>query len=915
MNDRLLSRDDFVLAPTYGRVFDDALKCYFECCALVRDGSAELSTGDVNMIFWQRLKHLGRNSDPHLVHGLFRPITSNPPTDASRPYRPTLITRRLMQRSGRIEGQILANRQKLAAARKKLEIEDDSVEVLFSPLFFLRQYLTDPEYTASDAYAHYVIRAHIFSDALKFKGRREGAIKPDPDSERPFDKIRRLIRFESVVKSLQKIERHWKIDDNVAPTNATDFIVMHLLASRGYLVLRFGEKWLRDRRALRISREQFVSGGSLLVQERRTSERIPTGYLKSSNIETYEFRVLPEVARLPLASEIINEIDGLPMAIPGSDTVLYRGLRFQEDSGVVLRLSGRTGTGKTSVALGLAVSLAPLGTRTVYLSCEEERRDLQHRIQTLIPQNLRRTTAFHQVADDWFSAEFVIGDRTEKYEKVENFLAFVRKKYEVHIQDRWSTPPGTIPLLIVIDGVHEILDSTNASDYGPQARTLIERCRATGSIVLILSAKNDQAKPDELDYLVDFVAGLDYAPSKDSWERPVRTLAIQKTRRQSSRVGTHVLHISGRQGLRIAPQVAAQLDQRRDFKWIEPSTEHVFDFLIRPKTMGASSASASDPLVQIFERSQILVTGVGSGGKSAFGLKLLTTSLLSRRDLPHDAVDSSVDDGVPANLFESIIAAPEPEVDEEEREQDSRKIDAGETWFESIIPNRRKILILSFLYQEDYYRKLWKRINRYRKEDAFSRDSFPRVSFDVHSFSPGYLRPEDFLTIITQMLDQHELEGWPYDGVLIDGLHNVYLQFPYLEQSEMVWPMLFQMLRTRGLTVVTTHTYFTIDPGADAQRLDADDVDSARRRAAPLLHALVQATDFRVRVTPEKHETAQRMSKVFVGFNFDTRVDVLGAIGQPIKTTPMYWDRNHGVVIGVSESEMERVQQVPTPKS
>jgi DNA mismatch endonuclease Vsr len=170
----------------------------------------------------------------------------------------------------------------------------------------------------------------------------------------------------------------------------------------------------------------------------------------------------------------------------------------------------------------------------------------------------------------------------------------------------------------------------------------------------------------------------------------------------------------------------------------------------------------------------------------------------------------------------------------------------------------------------------------------------------------GQIRPEDFLTIISQMLDRHELLGWPYDGVMIDGLHNVYLQFPLLEQSEMVWPMLFQMLRTRGLTVVTTHTYFSIDPGVNAMRLDADDVDSARRRAAPLLHALVQATDFRVRVSPEKPKDAEKLNSLFNGQDFGTRVDILGAIGQPVASNPFYWDRDRGVVIGISPTDRAR---------
>jgi hypothetical protein len=667
---------------------------------------------------------------------------------------------------------------------------------------------------------------------------------------------------------------------------------MNLLASRGYLVLRFGEKMLKDRGERRVSRSTFLSKESLALED-----------------GTYEFRVLPEVARLPVAAELINEIDGIPLPIAGSDVVFHRGLRFAEDSGVVMRLSGRTGTGKTSVALGIAVALAPLGTRTVYLSCEEKRSDLEHRIQTLVPQNLRRLDVFQKLEPDWFSAEYVGGTHKDKYAKIRSFLDGINSTFAEHIKSRWATPPGTMPLLIVIDGVHELFSKQDGA-FGEQARDLIEECRNTGAFVIVLSAKNEQSIPDELDYLVDFVAGVDFAPTKDSWERPVRIMTVQKTRRQASRVGTHVLHISGRQGLRIAPQVAAQLDQRRNFKWVQPRTDYVYDFLLRPQIVGGANPRRLNPLVEIFDRSQVLVTGLGSGGKSGFAFKLLTSSVLSRAELDTRLISPSDDGSKPltrpqGSLFDDPNRDTRLRVDQDEIEMSSN-LDLDTTWFEPVVANRRKFLILSFLYEEDFYVKMWKRMAPFRRADALMRESSPRVTFDVHSFSPGYLRPEDFLTIISQMLDRHELLGWPYDGVMIDGLHNVYLQFPLLEQSEMVWPMLFQMLRTRGLTVVTTHTYFSIDPGVNAMRLDADDVDSARRRAAPLLHALVQATDFRVRVSPEKPKDAEKLNSLFSGQDFGTRVDILGAIGQPVASNPFYWDRNRGVVIGISPIDRAR---------
>ena len=886
-------RAAFVLASPFGAAFDDAFGAFFASWSFLCDTSMDISSSEatvaLNKIFRTSLK-LNRNENPHLFNGLLGSVLSEA-IGRNSPYRPTMIIKRLSKRASRIEQALHLDRERLNAARQKRSVEDDPIEIVFSPLYFLRQYLTDPDYPATDAYAHSLIRAQIFSDALRYSSSRPERNADHHEQEHSFSKVRRLIKFERVVASLQKIERHWRNRDNVAPANGTDFIVMHLLASRGYLVLRLGRKFLRDRQEWRISRSQFLENKGMTFEQ-----------------ETYEFRVLPEIARLPVASEIINEIDGLPLPIAGSDVVLHRGLRFAEDSGVVLRISGRTGTGKTSVALGIAVALAPLGTRTVYLSCEEKQIDLEHRIQTLVPQNLRRLDAFQRIEADWFGAEYVSGTHEEKLVKVQTFLNDINATFAHHIEARWDTPPGTMPLLIVIDGIHEIFAPSDREEFGEQARELIDKCRQTGALVIVLSAKNEQAIPDELDYLVDFVAGVDFAPVKDSWERPVRTITIQKTRRQSSRVGTHVLHISGRQGLRIAPQVAAQLDQRRNFKWVQPRPDYVYDFLLRPQYLGGSNPKNISRFVEIYDRSQVLVTGLGSGGKSAFGFKLLTTTLLRRAEL-QSRLQPTGEGFEPltrpqASLFDDATSPLRPRIDDDAEIE--RDVDLKSTWFEPTLINRRKFLVLSFLYEADYYHEMWSRISPYRRADALFRESSPRISFDVHSFSPGYLRPEDFLTIVSQMLDKHELEGWPYDGVLIDGLHNVYLQFPLLEQSEMVWPMLFQLLRTRGLTVVTTHTYFSIDPGLNAVRLDVDDVDSARRRAGPLLHALVQATDFRVRIAPEINRDAERLQAMYPSHDFSTRIDVLGAIGQPISNEPLYWDRDKGVVFGLSKSDRGR---------
>jgi hypothetical protein len=175
-------------------------------------------------------------------------------------------------------------------------------------------------------------------------------------------------------------------------------------------------------------------------------------------------------------------------------------------------------------------------------------------------------------------------------------------------------------------------------------------------------------------------------------------------------------------------------------------------------------------------------------------------------------------------------------------------------WFEDVDPSERRILILSFLYQDAYYEEL-KRKQRNWHRDSLSNFGQLNLQIEVRHFTPGFLKPEELIGQISERLDAAELEGVPFHGVLLDGVHNVFLQFPHLEGSEMLWPALFELLRTRGVSLVTTHTYFDVsEDGADMQ-----DLQTSRRRVAPLLHALVQSSDYVIKIHPVaslKHDSS-----------------------------------------------------------
>ena len=145
------------------------------------------------------------------------------------------------------------------------------------------------------------------------------------------------------------------------------------------------------------------------------------------------------------------------------------------------------------------------------------------------------------------------------------------------------------------------------------------------------------------------------------------------------------------------------------------------------------------------------------------------------------------------------------------------------------------------MYQQSHYDEIVKRMDKLPR----ALFSIPRPELHLHTetFYPGHLRPVDFLRKVIRSLEVSRLEGMPYEAVVIDGLHNVFMQFPSLQESRVLWPVMYEMLRKFRVTVVTTHTHMEM-PGAGTAGYMALDLDVARERAAPILQALVNSSDF-----------------------------------------------------------------------
>jgi hypothetical protein len=155
---------------------------------------------------------------------------------------------------------------------------------------------------------------------------------------------------------------------------------------------------------------------------------------------------------------------------------------------------------------------------------------------------------------------------------------------------------------------------------------------------------------------------------------------------------------------------------------------------------------------------------------------------------------------------------------------------------------RRGLLVISFLYPNSFFEDFLKRIAEAHSSSEGGANKIPNIESDVMTFYPGSLKPEAMLRKIVRRLDRLRLYGIPVRGILVDGIHNVYLQFPDIAESPHVWPVLYEIFRLLHVTVVTTHTHFEVG-GIDPSEAVAIDVRSVNHRIAPLLHVLVGTVD------------------------------------------------------------------------
>lgn len=712
-----------------------------------------------------------------------------------------------------------------------------------SPLSVVLAYLTVPSMPGSEAYALLAVRNLLFELFSTFPA--DVGLGDRPNSFKVADVEAAL----SHIWTSLRTRHHSRGRDPIPPEGraAVGGMLRHFFAALEILWLQF---------------DSAADCVRYLLEGNLRPERPLFEFVRSSHLD-----------HLPELGEVVNQLWGLPIPIRGSDTLFRGGLRFSSRQGLVVGIHGGPGTGKTSLALAIGATLAPFGIDTLFITAEETKEDLLAKAEGLVPDELRRLSFFPKT-DEWIDFQHLPlvmsrGNADDPLEVLTEALAQLSQALAPDPDEPIDPNTAAKPCraIVVLDGIHDLLmTSSLAKREGGgesllhQLREFIHGCRELRALV-ILTAGEDWAGERALDYLVDVVLRLSHEGVAETGRKPDRRITISKARHQLCAVGTHGLQISGAKGVRFSPQINYRLDHKA--LWLTRVPDKSVhkkvlklvmgqdDFKVlarRPSRYRGKGFHESDAGVFLFKGSNIFLNGEGSGGKAALAIKL--------------ALSPSFSAG-------TLLESPE------------------------------RILVVSFLYPEQYYQDIKSALLRLRAlEYGINRFAFAPSLKVIHLY-PGNYRSDQLFNRIEWELEAADLSGNPYTAVVIDGLHNVSLQFPEIENYPLFWPQLYASLRSRPVTIISTHTTFSQQVGQrDHQALE-------HRGAQPLRHFLVQNTDFRFEIDPATTNASGRYVRadVWAASNIFW-VRTTAAINQRIPKRDLLWSRDQLVLFDTDQGEL-----------
>jgi KaiC/GvpD/RAD55 family RecA-like ATPase len=659
--------------------------------------------------------------------------------------------------------------------------------------------------------------------------------------------------------------------------------LQRLREAYGTLKLRFSDQQSRRQRRRASRYEGLIL--DLLSMDGRIHRSLTkeTAHAYYTSFEQYVFGVSPTKRRdfgspdgpqidgiLPDFSQLLNMAFSQPVGVVGLDEVtggLMPTIPAPESQewigGLVTLIAGPPGSGKTSLCLSITSRMAELGSIVRYVSTEEESHTLE----------AKRTT----VAEP--SAELLWPDVAPLGQTLGNWMVMSGKDFKSlatlaeqiksdlsHVSRLSSKPPEphesgvylVFPRVVVIDSMTALLQvsqkGTKASGRRELGRILNE-LRRMGICVFLVGALQD-CDDEGLAYLVDNVFILDI-DATTSARHPIRTITIRKTRLQSSSRGAHVFHLTARDGCSVGPSLHGVLRSLKVRPLIDsdPSNRAVLwsrdtgapaQLALSFSDKSVSGAPTTWPsdgngLLTLRARSQILIYGRGSSGKARLAM---TIALEPRHPMNDDWGPYVV------------------------RHSERRLGD-----FERGFLRKARILVISFLYGKDYYEGIAKDVFRLRFSET-------GLNVEEHTtvleFYPGYVDPETLVARVRRQIRSAHLEGRPFTAVVLDGAHNLLVQFPFLEREPLLWPTLYRLFRSEGIDTVTTFTFFKV------ALIDRTDAPTLAGSEHIFFQLLVSSCDYTL-LAERPSDVQPRTGRNWVRVRLASTVDGFG------KEPPDFW--------------------------
>jgi RecA/RadA recombinase len=518
---------------------------------------------------------------------------------------------------------------------------------------------------------------------------------------------------------------------------------------------------------------------------------------------------LPQLAgKLPGFSTILNAAFSQPTGVPGMDEttgglVPVMSGDVQLPGGLVTLIAGPPGSGKTSLSLSIAARMAQFGSIAKYIATEEGVPSLQAKLTAMGEPSFHSLWPFDclELSKLTEALELIDGSTLTSIEQLGESVTqdLSGDEQEEHYSQSHSDNPHAdlflvFPRIVVIDSLTALLHGRRVSsenewmtrqggrDVSAESRralgNTLDKLRSVGVCVILVGGLEDR-DDSGLAYLVDNVFTLG-AEADITPRHPLRSFTIEKTRHQTSDRGRHVFHISRNEGVSVSPslhsvlrflkgQGASASDPRhRALLWTripDPQLE-LPGFIEAPEAM------------TIRDKSQVLIYGKGPAAKARFAL-----SIALEPRIPVEPVES----------YRKYV---------ERHHRGGQGANAiGLEFLE-----RTRILVVSFLYGPQYYMDIAEGIMamRYHKRSSADINSW----LDVLDFYPGFIDAETLIQRIRKRLVTSRLEGRRFTSVIIDGVHNLMLQFPLLQAEPLLWPTMYRLFRTEAVETISTFTFF-----------------------------------------------------------------------------------------------------------